>query len=349
MANFPTSLDSYTANVDNVDIIYAADVNTLQEAVVALETKLGVNSSAVTTTHDYKLGEVTSTDKAVGKTATQTLTNKTLTSPVINVGSDATGDIYYRNAGALTRLPIGTDNHILKINGTVPNWEAETSTVNGSTTVAGIFEAATSAEVTAGTATGGTGAALAVTPDALAASTPVFSGLGVSNTVKLIRLAGYTAAANTTENTVFTTTITGGDLSTNGIIKTRTYVSFTVNANADTHTIRLKFGGSTLQTITVQAPAVATAVTSVGFIDAWIINNASASSQNVGFYISLAPQFGAGTTTNQTAYYATSPVDTTSAINTASSQTLLMTIQRSSGAGASPVFSQTLVETIKNA
>jgi len=138
-----------TANVDNVDIIYAADVNELQEAVVALETKVGANSSAVTTTHDYKLGEILTTDKAVGKTATQTLTNKTLTSPVINVGSDATGDIYYRNAGALTRLPIGTDNYILKINGTVPNWEAETATVNASETVAGIVEEATTAQTTA--------------------------------------------------------------------------------------------------------------------------------------------------------------------------------------------------------
>jgi hypothetical protein len=56
---------------------------------------------------------------------TQTLTNKTLTSPLINFGSDAEGDIYYRNGlGALVRLARGTDNHVLTMNGNVPNWEA---------------------------------------------------------------------------------------------------------------------------------------------------------------------------------------------------------------------------------
>lgn len=73
-----------------------SDIN---DAVEALEAKVGINSSATTTSHDYKLSEVTSTDKAVGKTATQTLTNKTLTSPVIATIS---------NTGTLT-LPTSTD------------------------------------------------------------------------------------------------------------------------------------------------------------------------------------------------------------------------------------------------
>ncbi len=178
---FPTSLDSFTANVDNVDVIYASDVNELQTAITSLEAKIGVDSSAVTTSHDYKLGEILTTDKAVGKTATQTLTNKTLTSPVVNVGSDATGDMYYRNAGVLTRIPVGTDNQILKLNGTTPNWEAESTITNASTTVSGISELATSAEITAGTATGGTGAALVVTPDQLASSAPTFSGANLTS------------------------------------------------------------------------------------------------------------------------------------------------------------------------
>jgi NAD(P)H-hydrate repair Nnr-like enzyme with NAD(P)H-hydrate dehydratase domain len=69
------------------------------------------------------------------------------------------------------------------MNGNVPNWEAETAVVDASTTVKGVVEAATSAEVTAGTATGGTGAVLAVTPNALAASTPVFNGSGLTNVI----------------------------------------------------------------------------------------------------------------------------------------------------------------------
>lgn len=125
---YPTTLDSFTANVDNVDVIYASDINELQTAITSLETKVGVDSSAVTSSHDYKLGEITSTDKAVGKTATQTVANKTLgTGTKVAIGSDADKDMYYRASdGSLTRIPVGTDNQILKLNGTTPNWEAET-------------------------------------------------------------------------------------------------------------------------------------------------------------------------------------------------------------------------------
>jgi hypothetical protein len=38
---YPTSLDSYTAKTDNVDDVMAVDVNELQSAIVAIETKLG--------------------------------------------------------------------------------------------------------------------------------------------------------------------------------------------------------------------------------------------------------------------------------------------------------------------
>lgn len=288
MANFPSNLDSYTANVDNVDIIYASDVNGLQEAVVALEAKVGVNSSAVNTTHDYKLGEVTSTDKAVGKTATQTLTNKTLTNPVINVGSDATGDIYYRNAGVLTRLPIGTDNHILKINGTVPNWEAETSTVNGSTTVAGIFESATSAEVTAGTATGGTGAALAVTPDALAASTPVFNGSGLTNIPKLLNTVttDVTYSSSTAENTLLSYSVAGGTLSTSNVVRVTMHVTALAITNTNTWTLRLKYGATTIATkvYTASGGAISGAQGKMEFL---LVGAGTTSSQNGSYALNL--------------------------------------------------------------
>lgn len=57
---------------------------TVKAAILAIETKAGIDSSAVNTTFDFKLGEVTGGDKAVGKTATQTITNKTLTSAIEN-------------------------------------------------------------------------------------------------------------------------------------------------------------------------------------------------------------------------------------------------------------------------
>ena len=45
---FPTSLDSFVTKYDLIDDVLAADVNSLQTAVAALEAKVGVNSSTVT-------------------------------------------------------------------------------------------------------------------------------------------------------------------------------------------------------------------------------------------------------------------------------------------------------------
>jgi len=81
---YPTTIDTFT-DVTCSDTRTPKDVmNDALDAIEALETKVGITSSIVTTSHDYKLSEIISTDKAVGKAATQTLTNKTLTSPIIN-------------------------------------------------------------------------------------------------------------------------------------------------------------------------------------------------------------------------------------------------------------------------
>jgi hypothetical protein len=61
---------------------------------------------------------LTGNDDFVFEDHTQTMTNKTMTSPVINVGSDARSDIYFRNtSGAFTRLAAGTANYPLVTNG----------------------------------------------------------------------------------------------------------------------------------------------------------------------------------------------------------------------------------------
>jgi hypothetical protein len=92
---FPTSIQSATdpISTDQVATFDHAGLETYQnDSIEALKTKVGVDGSAVTTSHDYKLGEVITTDKAVGKTATQTLTNKTLTSPTITNASSTGTD-----------------------------------------------------------------------------------------------------------------------------------------------------------------------------------------------------------------------------------------------------------------
>jgi len=126
--NFPTSLDALT-NPTPTDYLNSpshsgqhANANDILEA---LEAKVGINSSAVTSSFDYRinaietwLSEVTGADKAVGKTATQTLTNKTLTSPKINenVAVTATATEINKLAGlSTTAEELGLLSGILSI------------------------------------------------------------------------------------------------------------------------------------------------------------------------------------------------------------------------------------------
>ena len=147
--NFPTSLDSLpnptgTELLENATLALDHDQqhSNANDAIEALEAKVGVNSSAVTTTHDYKLSAVTSTAKALTSgTSTQSVTGLTLVSPTLTLTSDATGDTYYRNSGgALTRLPIGTAGQILDVSASgIPEWIANPSAANASYTTAGVM------------------------------------------------------------------------------------------------------------------------------------------------------------------------------------------------------------------
>lgn len=175
--NFPTSLDALTnpASTDSVNTVsHSSQHANVNDAIEALEAKVGANSSAVTTSHDYKLSTVTSTDKAASQDGTQTLTNKTLTSPIINtpaitggnftsgtmvtgiingttaisLGSDATGDVYYRNAsGNLQRLAVGASNKVLTVTGGVPAWETAQTTNLASTSGVSVGPAASTEQV----------------------------------------------------------------------------------------------------------------------------------------------------------------------------------------------------------
>lgn len=148
MINFPTSLDSLP-NPTGVDLLENATLgldhdqqhSNANDAIEALEAKVGINSSAVTTSHDYKLSAVTGSAKALTSgTSTQSVTGLTLVSPTLSLTSDATGDIYYRNSGgALTRLPIGTTGQILDVSVSgIPEWIPNPSAADASYTVKGV-------------------------------------------------------------------------------------------------------------------------------------------------------------------------------------------------------------------
>ena len=104
---FPAAIENPASPVgtDKVATIDHAGLEDFQnDSVKTLKDKVGVDGSAVTTSHDYKLGEVTGSDKAVSKTATQTLTNKTLTAPTMTSPDFST----IENTGTVT-LPTGTE------------------------------------------------------------------------------------------------------------------------------------------------------------------------------------------------------------------------------------------------
>lgn len=87
MINFPTSLDTFsnpvgTDKVNNAvsGLKHSTQHSNANDAIEALQAKVGVNGSAVTTSHDYKLSSVTSTDKAVSKASANFTGGKVLVS-----------------------------------------------------------------------------------------------------------------------------------------------------------------------------------------------------------------------------------------------------------------------------
>lgn len=87
MANFPSSLPS-GATATSTDTLAAsghtARHNTDRAEVVAIATKVGVDGSAVNTTHDYKLSGVSAGDKAVSQSGSEVMANKTINSSSLN-------------------------------------------------------------------------------------------------------------------------------------------------------------------------------------------------------------------------------------------------------------------------
>src|SRR3990167_3274684 len=83
---FPTSLPSLT-NPASTDYLsspaHSTQHGNANDEIVAIATKVGADSSAVTTTHDYKLSSVTSSAKAVSTTGDQSIDgSKTFTKTV---------------------------------------------------------------------------------------------------------------------------------------------------------------------------------------------------------------------------------------------------------------------------
>lgn len=102
--NYPTSLDNFTNptstdTMDSATVPHATQHANLNDAVEALEAKVGVNSSAVTTSLDYKVTDLV--------TRVGVLENAEIPDTII----DAKGDLIVGSAAdTATRLAVGVTN-----------------------------------------------------------------------------------------------------------------------------------------------------------------------------------------------------------------------------------------------
>ena len=93
--SFPTSIDSLSDPETTSALSspsHAGQHTDLNDIAEALEAKVGADSSATTTSHDYKLGSVTSTAKAVSTAGAQSIAGKkTFVSTVGTIKTDTDG------------------------------------------------------------------------------------------------------------------------------------------------------------------------------------------------------------------------------------------------------------------
>jgi hypothetical protein len=77
----------------------------------------------------------------VDTASAQSLTGKTYVNPIIQVGSDAPGDTYYRTGGGiLARVPVGTQDQVYQLNSSlVPGWRTVPKYQPGNVLVNGNF------------------------------------------------------------------------------------------------------------------------------------------------------------------------------------------------------------------
>jgi hypothetical protein len=168
---------------------------------------------------------------------------------------------------------------------------------------------------------------------------------GLKLTQKLYTVAPITPTNDTNENNVFSTTLTGGLLSTTGYIKIRIPISLAAPTSIESiYTIRL-YLDSVIGTAEIVFPAIGggTGVKMTGFIEAMIISNASVSSQFIFFGGVLGNGYTPYTGTSVFPYF-NSMQSTTSSIDTSSDKTLKITQQKSSVGGGVISYERGLIE-----
>lgn len=216
--SFPSSLDALT-NPTSSDALnspsHSAQHANANDAIEALEAKVGVDSSAVTSSHTYKITQLET--NGVTLTGSQTLTNKTLTSPTINTATisgavlketEETWNVSATAATGTVNMDVLTSSAWYYTSNASANWTFNFRG-DGSTTLASLLATGDSITV-----------AFAVTQGTTAYYPTVFQVDGTSVTPKWL---GGTAPASGNASSV--------DLYTFTIIKTAATPTYTVLAS----------------------------------------------------------------------------------------------------------------------
>lgn len=130
--SYPTSLDNLTEQQDG-ETILAADVNELQTAIEAIEAKVGVDSSAVATSLDYKVTNASSSNPGHKHTLANGATDVTASAAELNTLDGYTGNTNDLNllsgqaAGGLTSTELGYVNGVTSAIQTQIDGKAATS------------------------------------------------------------------------------------------------------------------------------------------------------------------------------------------------------------------------------
>ncbi len=124
-----------TFNVDGTDVLSIDDDGIAMGAARTIETTSGAMTltSAAAATWSTSAGALTINGNAgvnIQEDGTDVIAIDTSRAVALTLGSDATGDIFYRNAsGKLARLAVGSDGEVLKLASGLPSWAADTAGV----------------------------------------------------------------------------------------------------------------------------------------------------------------------------------------------------------------------------
>jgi len=253
-SNFPVSLDSYVALVDNVDNIVAAHMNDRGDAIENCEAKIGIDSSAVATSHDYLLthlpAQVANWDAGAVEVRAQTFESDVVTGTapltvasttmVTNLNANYVGGIALaglqtvltNSAGLLAALSDETGTGLAVFN-TTPTL---VTPVLGVATATSINKVAITAPATSATLTIANTKTLTVTGDATISATP-YTPSGTDVAVADGGTGASTAAAGLNNLLPSQTNNSGKFLQTNGTTHSWQTAGFGAWASASNNTV----------------------------------------------------------------------------------------------------------------